>query len=332
MQPQLYHPFKRMQFDNQHCFLSGELIDKNQSKFPIFANWLTEAYKLKDMPFKMLDESMLSYADIQVPCSDLVAKQLDELELTVQKAFENGYEGVMALEEELLFLWVAKTVYGVIFNEIQSAIKQQNTFTDGFNMSQGLIHKFGMLHTMLQKVNQPIVFEDFKPFSIFISKVNNLENDFAYRDEINTLTFSLRMKDFGLLVNLQDNGVNKKYHEDVWQKMKNQTLHPIQFEEICAKVFYSAYLFNRLPEYHIIPTEDSIFIEAMPLRGMNAKPIFDDWQFKTYGQVVENFWKAWGFLLLEIIKNPDKPMSFILDENEDFINAESIELRLVNGQ
>jgi hypothetical protein len=30
---------------------------------------------------------------------------------------------------------------------------------------------------------------------------------------------------------------------------------------------------------------------------------------KTYGQVLENFWKNWGFLLLEIIKNPNEPMS-----------------------
>jgi hypothetical protein len=320
MQAQLYHPFKKMQFDHLHCFLSGVLLDKSQSKFPIFADWLSEAYQLKTMPFKMLDESLLTYADILVPCSELVENQLNELEKTIQNAFENGYEGVKNLEQDLLFLWVAKTVYGVIYNEIKSAIKQQHTFAEGFNISQGLMHKFGMLHCMLQKIHQPIVFEDFKPYSIFICKVNNLENDFAYRDEINTLTFSLRMKDFGILVNLQDNGANKKYHQEVWDKIEGKTLHPIQFEELCAKVFYSAYLFNRLPEYHIIPTNETIFIEAMPLRGMNAKPIFDDWQFKTYGQVLENFWKAWGFLLLEIIKNPEKLMSFLLDENEEFIS------------
>ena len=320
MQAQLYHPFKKMKFDHQHCFLSGAILDKNQAKFPIFAEWLTQAYQLKGTPFKMLDESVLSYADILVPCSELVAGKLNDLENTIQIAFENGYEGVKNLEQDLLFLWVAKTVYGVIYNEIKSAIKQQHTFAEGFNISQGLMHKFGMLHTMLQKIHQPVVFEDFKPYSIFICKVNNLENDFAYRDEINTLTFSLRMKDFGLLVNLQDNGANKKYHQDIWDKIEGKTLHTIQFEELCAKVFYSAYLFNRLPEYHIIPTEETIFIEAMPLRGMNAKPIFDDWQFKTYGQVLENFWKAWGFLLLEIIKNPEKPMSFLVDENGEFIS------------
>lgn len=325
MQSKIYQPFDKMQFDDAHCFLSGEEID-TKNKLSIFADWLSETYHLKDMPFKMLDESMKSYSDIKVPCSKETANHLIKLEEKIQKAFETGYDEVVRLEDDTIFLWVAKTVYGVIFNEIQSAIKQQNNFAEGFNMSQGLIHKFSMMQTMLQKVNQSIVFESFKPYSLFITKVTNVENEFAYRDEINTLTFSLRMKDFGILINLQDNGANKLYHEEVWEKINGKTLHPIQFEELCAKVFYSAYLFNRLPEYHIIPTDEQIFIEAMPLRGMNNKPIFDEWQFRTYGQVVENFWKRWGFLLLEIIKKPEQPMSFLFDINGDFVLAEEVEL------
>lgn len=317
-----------MTFDNSHCFLSGEVLPKEQPFLPVFANWLTESYQLKDMPFKMLDESMLSYADIVFPCSDTVREKLTSLENSVQEAFENGYNSVKNLDEDLLFLWVAKTVYGVIFKEIQVAIKQQNTYTEGFNISQGLIHKFGMLHTMLQQINQPVVLEDFKPYSLFVCPVNNEEKEFAYRDEINTLSFSLRIKDFGILMCLQDNGANKKYHEELWGKIAGKTLHPIQFEELCAKLFYSAYLFNRLPEYHIIPTEEQIFIEAMPLQGMSAKPVFDAWQYKIYGQVVENFWKRWGFLLLEIIKNPEKPISYLLDDAGDFRPSESIELAL----
>jgi len=317
-----------MRFDNSHCFLSGEALPKDQPFLPVFANWLTDSYKLKDMPFKMLDESMLSYAALVLPCSDNVREKLAVLEQTIQDAFEKGYEAVKALDEDLLFLWVAKTVYGVIFKEIQVAIKQQNTYAEGFNMSQGLIHKFGMLHSMLQKINQPVVFEDFKPYSLFVCPVNNADNEFAYRDEINTLSFSLRLKDFGILISLQDNGANKKYHQEVWEKIEGKTLHPIQFEELCAKLFYSAYLFNRLPEYHIIPTDTEIFMEAMPLQGMNAKPIFDEWQFKIYGQVLENFWKRWGFLLLEIIKNPEKPMSYLLDDNGAFREADSIDLAL----
>ena len=161
MPAQLYHPFKKMLFGNSYCFLSGEALPKDQPSLPVFANWLTESYQLKDMPFKMLDESMLSYADIVLPCSDTVSEKLADLEHSIETAFEKGYEAVKNLEEDLLFLWIAKTVYGVIFKEIQVAIKQQNTYAEGFNISQGLIHKFEMLHSMFQKVNKDVVFEDF---------------------------------------------------------------------------------------------------------------------------------------------------------------------------
>jgi hypothetical protein len=156
-------------------------------------------------------------------------------------------------------------------------------------------------------------------------KVDNAEEEFGYRDEINTLTFALRINDFGLIICFQDNGANRNYHREILAKVEGETLHPIQFEEISARVFYSAYLFNRLPEYTVMPVNDEVYIEAMPLRGMTGKPLFDFWQPKTYGQVLESFWKNWGFLLLEIIKDPENPMSFLLDEDGNFKPAASIE-------
>ena len=195
-------------------------------------------------------------------------------------------------------------------------------------MWQSLIHKSAHLHLMLHSINQPIVFEDFQPFSLFLFKVNNEADLFGYRDEINTLTFSLRIKDFGLIICLQDNGANRIYHKEVLQKIEGQVLHPIQFEEFNARIFYSAYLFNRLPEYNVLPAGDDTYIEAMPLRGISSKPLFDFWQNKTYGQVLENFWKKWGYLLLEIIKDPENPMSFLVDAEGKFISAAKIALPL----
>ena len=180
----------------------------------------------------------------------------------------------------------------------------------------------------MQSLNKPIIFEEFKPFSLFLFKVNNPENEFAYRDEINTLTFSIRVRDMGMVICLQDNGANRNYHKSILTKIEGQTLHPIQYEEFCGRVFYSAYLFNRLPEYNILPVGDEVYLEAMSLKGMSVKPLFDEWLGKTFGQVLENFWKRWGFLLLEIIKNPEHPMSFLLDQDENFIPAENIDLPL----
>jgi hypothetical protein len=329
MPAQIYNPFEKFNFSNRNCFLTGEALSFEEEKIQVFPAWLMSRFNLADAPFKLLDESMATYKDLKTPCSATVNEQyLEPLEAEIAAAFEGGYDAVKNVDELKLFQWAGKLLFGIIFNEIQTGIKQQHAQGEEFSMSQSIIHKFSHLHLMLQSLNLPVEFEDFAPYSLFLFKVNNEPELFGYRDEINTLTFSLRIKDFGLIICLQDNGANRNYHHEILSKIEGQTLHPIQFEEFNGRIFYSAYLFNRLPEYNILPVGDITYIEAMPLRGMSSKPLFDMWVNKTYGQVLENFWKKWGYLLLEIIKDPENPMTFLLDEDGRFINAATIELAL----
>jgi len=327
MPDQIYYPFTTFNFGNRKCFLTGRTLLSEEEKIPVFPQWLMSRYGLEDKPFKLLDESMATYKDLKLPCSAHVNETfLEPLEAEIAAAFDIGYEAIKHLDDLKLFQWAGKLLYGIIFNEIQSGIKLQHAQGEEFNISQAIIHKFSHLHLMLQSINLPLTFDGFKPYSIFLFRVDNNPEEFGYRDEINTLTFSLRIKDFGLIICLQDNGANRAYHKEILGKIENEVLHPIQFEEFCGRVFYSAYLFNRLPEYNILPVEDEIFIEAMPLRGMSSKPLFDDWLNKIYGQVLESVWKNWGFLLLEIIKNPEKPMSFLFNPDGSPINGSTIEL------
>lgn len=327
MPDQIYSPFTAFNFSNRKCFLTGQLLSTEEEKIQVFPQWLMSRYNLEDQPFKMLDESMATYKDLKIPCAAHVNETfLEPLEAEIADALNIGYEAVKELDELKLFQWAGKLLYGIIFNEIQSGIKLQHAQGEEFNISQSVIHKFSNLHLMLQSLNLPVSFDEFKPWSIFLFKVDNNPEEFGYRDEINTLTFSLRIKDLGLIICLQDNGANRDYHQAVVEKIEQEVLHPIQFEEFSGRVFYSAYLFNRLPEYNVMPVGDDIFLDAMPLRGMSTKPLFDHWVNKIYGQVLESFWKNWGFLLLEIIKNPEKPMSFLFNPDGSFINAQTIEL------
>lgn len=327
MAVQIYNPFDAFNFSNRICFLTGQPVNPDEERIQVFPQWLMTRYALEEKPFKLLDESITTYKDLKVPCSTEVNNRFFvPLEDEMAAAFDKGYNAVKQLDELKLFQWAGKLIYGMIFNEMQAGIKLQHAQGEAFNISQSIIHKFSHLLLMLQSINKPITFDGFKPYSLFLFKVDNAENEFVYRDEINTLTFSIRLRDMGLIICLQDNGTNARYHQELLDKMAGQTLHPIQFEEFCARVFYSAYLFNRMPEYDQFQIGDELHIEAVPLRGMNSKPLFDHWQNKTYGQVLENFWKKWGFLLLEIIKNPEKPMSFLLNADGGFTPANEITL------
>ena len=318
MASKLYNPFLDFKFDNKTCFLSGASLVSEEEKIQVFPVWLMQTYDLEDKPFKMLDENISTYKQLQLPCSAAIAEKFEQLEQKVQQAANEGYEAMSKLDQVSLFQWIAKIVYGVVFNEIQAGVKQAFLSGEQLNFSQALVQKFRNLHVMLQSIYLDMEFEHTNPFHIQLFKVDNPENTFMYRDEINTLVFSIRINDFALVATLQDNGTNSIYHKEVLKLVENKLLHPIQFEEICARYFYSAYLFNRLPEYTYMEVNDKVFVEPMPLNDWTLKPIFDPWQAKTYGQVLENFWKPWGYLLFEIIKDPENPMSFITDEFRNF--------------
>lgn len=311
MHSDLYHPFKKFDFKNDKCFLSGDTFSSPLANVNVLPDWLlTMANLTGNEQIKLLDESIRSYRSLIVPCNVTVYDEhVSKLEDRISLAFGKGFAGVSALSENDLFNWIGKLMYSFLYIEMQGAIRLQQLSGDGMNMSQGLMHKFGNLHTMLQGIYLPVVFEEFKPWSIVVVKLDS-DTPFSFRDEINTLTFSLKFKDFGIIACLQDNGTNQRYHQEILDSIQGEKLSNQQFEEIAARFFYSAYLFNRLPEYTIMPVDGVIYIDAMPLKGTQNKALFDMWTHKTYAQVLENFWKPWGHTLFEIIKDPNHPMSY----------------------
>lgn len=312
MNSTIYQPFKNFDFKYRNCFLSGDLFDSPIEEIAILPAWLLEVANFSgEEQIKLLDESVRSYNSLKVPCSTAVRTDfIQPLEDKIAAAFAEGYQGVSKLEEADLFKWIGKFIYSLIYIEMNAAVRLQQLSDDGVNMSQGLMHKFGNLNTMVQGIYREVVFEDFTPWSIVVVPLEDPNTPFSFRDEINTLTFSLKLKDFGIIACLQDNGTNKKYHQELMDQVEGKPLSAPQFEELCARFFYSAYLFNRLPEYAIMPIEGAIYIDAMPLRGTLNKSLFDHWQHKTYAQVLQDFWKPWGHTLFEIIKDPTKPISY----------------------
>ena len=312
MNSTIYQPFKNFDFKYKNCFLSGDTFSSPVVEIPVLPKWLLEVANFSgEEQIKLLDESIRSYNSLAVPCNQEVLEHfITPLETKIADAFAAGYAGVSQLEEVDLFRWIGKFMYSLLYIEMHAAVKQQQISEDGINMSQGLMHKFGNLHTMIQGIYTHVEFEDFKPWSIVIVPLEDKHTPFSFRDEINTLTFSMKLNDFAIIAILQDNGTNKRYHEEILTQIENTALSPQQVEELTARFYYSAYLFNRLPEYAILPVEGSIYIDAMPLRGTLNKALFDHWQHKTYAQVLQDFWKPWGHTLFEIIKDPTNPISY----------------------
>src|ERR1700761_3141962 len=147
MPAQIYSPFETSNFSNNTCFLTGQTLNSEEEKIQVFPQWLMSRYHLADQPFKLLDESMATYKDLKIPCSAQINKEyLEPLEAQVAEAFEGGYEAMKAFDGFQLFRWAGKLLYGIVFNEVQIAIRQSQAQGEEFNISQSLIHKFSNLH------------------------------------------------------------------------------------------------------------------------------------------------------------------------------------------
>jgi len=82
-----YNPFEDFLFDNNTCFLSGEPL-RSAERIQVFPDWLMRKFDIADKPFKLLDESLRTYKQLQLPCTASVAERISELDNHIEQGFE----------------------------------------------------------------------------------------------------------------------------------------------------------------------------------------------------------------------------------------------------
>ncbi len=321
----LFNPFDDLIFDEHFCFLSGALTNDSISVFP---EWLLMHFKFGDERIEMMDKTKsYKYSDLRLPCSVEVIKEFEALDLKVQKAFKNGFEGITALQEVEIFQWTGRIVYGLLYYEM--IYEKQRLLRQGkeFSISPYLKERFGNFHLMLQSLIAPVSFEGKKPWSIVIFPLKYSADIFSYRDDTVNLLFSMGVNGFGIIVCFRDNGVIAEKQKDILEKMKGHTLHPVQFEELYARFHYSDYILQYKPEYKIEESEHGVIIEALPVKLVPNRPLFGFWDEDIFAQLLANYWQVYGIEKDDILKFQKPMLSFLENPySKDFINPESIEL------
>lgn len=305
----LYDPFKSFDLVGAKCFLTGEPISKGIDKISVFPNWLMEKEELHEKAFKLLDESYCTYQDLFLGVSNEVAEKISLLNEKTEKAFETGEHNLLSDIE--WFQWASVMVFGLVSAEIRNGLKSDEYKEEGFKVSAVLVNKFRKLHHLMQSLITTFEWDSPKPFSIFIFNVTEEENidRLQHRNEINTLTFSFRYKKIGIIICLLDTELNKDYHRNTLEKIEGKTLSPIQFEELAARVYYSNYLLSIIPDFTFTEHQNTIYVTN--IESIGNRNTFENWDEKTYAQVLEAFWKPWKYSRVEILKNPEKAISFI---------------------
>lgn len=322
---QLYNPFDDLIFDEHFCFLSGDLTTETITVFP---EWVMDHFKFGDERIEMLDKvKAYKYSDLKLPCSPEVKTAFADLDLKIQEAYKMGYEGMAALDEELIFQWTGRMVYGLLYHEMVYESNRLQRRGEVFSLSPYLKERFRLFHLMLQSLIAPVSFAERKPWSIAVFPLKYSSDIFSYRDDTVNLLFQMGVNGFGLIVCFQDNGVIGERNEEILHKMKGHVLHPVQFEELYARFHYSDYILQHKPEYNIETSESEIVIEALPMKPTEDRPLFGFWDKDIFAQLQANYWSVYGIEREDILQFQKPPLSYLENPyTQDFIDPESITL------
>ncbi len=327
MELQYYNPFRYLEFQQNICFLTGKKLETDeQHTVAAFPEWLVERYHLQDASIAMLGGNRMKYKDMLLPASQETAAAIKHLDSITQTAFEHGYDAVIQLPEHTIFQWMARVLYGVLYQDLVYAIRQHQAKGKNFQISDVLQLRLKNLHLMLQSLVTPIEFNGFVPWSMKCYSVNISKDILNYKDETQDLNFCLGMNGFGIIACLQDNGAVAQFNHDVLEKIGAATLHPAQFEELYGRFVYSNYLLRKNSSYMLTESNGKLIFN-LPEDVQNTPPQFATWQDEVFAQVLANLWRPWGITLEKIHQFPNSPISYLIDERTyQFIEAEKVDL------
>lgn len=302
------------QFDLDYCFLCAEKLNgENATSEHIIPKWVQNRFDIWDQSLTLLNGSKISYRYLTVPCCEDCNKyQLQPIESIISSAVLNGANSVRAVGNKLLFLWLSKIFFGILYKELflstdRSSLNSKRIF------EPDLINEYESLMFFLQEARGKIETVDFCPGSIFVFNTKTPENtklQWDFCDNIDFWVIGLRMGSVGIIAALGDGGAQNLVNS--MDHLSDYYLNSLQFRELCAVVSYRSTLATRMPKYVSINgvSDEKISSFQLPLMGFSYKPLFEDWNFDDYAKHLSRFT---GLSFQEIRPDSNSIRSFIYD-------------------
>ena len=283
--------FDRMRLSDDTCFLCGAHFDGDKTREHVFPGWLQHRHNLWDQELTLLNGTTIRYSQLTIPCCKVCnTEHLSGLENRVRNAIENGYKEAVKLPPIVVYQWLGKIFYGILRKELKLLLNRRDG-NDGTIVPAELLEGFSSLHLFLQSIRQPFVFPDGEPFSVLVVNLHHHdgEGDYFFRDSLQLMICSLRSKDVGFIVTLQDCGVIANSYGRYVSDVAGRKLIPIQFDELYAKCLYQMALFTRTPKFMTAANHDPNIptsVHMLPIGGLSSKPVVEEWVQADYFQVL----------------------------------------------
>jgi hypothetical protein len=294
-------------YSDKRCFFCGQALRSNRTREHVFPKWLQQKFALANQTLTLLNKTTIRYGQLTVPCCQPCNNvHLSILENKVKKLLFESSLAAAKRDLDAIYLWATKILLGVVYAERLLPFNRRHP--KGRRIwPQEMRDALRMNHLFVQRLRYPIKFtaegKERVPGSVFLFDLKSpkdIKRQFDFRDAIFTLCIFMRLGTRGILA-VADGGAVDIAIGELLRRDGKRKLHPLQFLEIGAKTFYKAGLLNRTPKYIIVESKGALEVMQMPLAGLSAKPVFDEWQHPIYAHVLSHFT---GYPL-EKIASPD---------------------------
>jgi len=124
----LLHQLDDLQSYEENCFLCGKsLLAGDYTHEHVIPRWAQNRYELWNQQFILLNRTSIPYRQWTVPCCDQGTNyRLKPIEDSLAQTVERGRDAVMSLGHKILFLWLGKIFYGILYNELSLVVDRKD--------------------------------------------------------------------------------------------------------------------------------------------------------------------------------------------------------------
>lgn len=255
-------------FTGGQCFACGQDPTTGQGEH-IVPRWTQRRFDLFNQTLTLLNGTRIPYRQLTVPCCEKCNNGfLRDIEDAVVKFLErpdfNDLGSRLALGR-----WLSKVFIGLLVKETTLLVDRTDP-SKGSILSHDFLEEFRQAQFILQSARKRTVFHSLHgphPFTLYMYRIERDEDfgDFDLSTNLLGQSIAIRLGSLGLVF-VNDGGLQYEAGRKGPLDLDGKRLHPIQFSEVVARVYYKAALRDATHAYTSSETPDNIVVDQVAVR------------------------------------------------------------------
>lgn len=281
------------------CFLCGGQPTNGKGEH-VIPKWLQNRFNLWDSKLRLLNGSLFHYRNLRVPaCATCNGEVLGKTENYVSSLSAESISNWSTSDSYEVGRWMAKILLGILYKETSLPHDQRQPAL-GTIFPPDAMDEMYLLHLLVQSWRKLIMFRSIHtqhPFTLYVYSLSEDEEYGAFNLTTNIFGKSICVRFGGLgFAFVGDGGLQHEMANLGPYGLAHQRLHPIQFDELAARVHYKSALRDATHSYlHAEAADTFRFQQLSVVPYTNVKlpdgsdRVFKPWSLEELSEVFRRY-------------------------------------------